>query len=289
MPRFGLRFWLFLPTPPPRLLLPPFSSLSAPSAPPPAERAWDFVSPESGKLKLYMSAWPRMDGRRNGKRREACCVAGLMKKLRGSRQPWAWLWMPLMMAGARRLYVQGLKERRVQRRAFRRAETGEKARGFSLRSYPSAHAVASRSCACGESETSDDSSLFFSLSFVSSLFDCSCISAVGENEQIVHANQGFSYSCKRKARMCSANSSIEMIIFAREWRGTCYSCHDVASECDRWCPAPTDSTSTSSNGSSSQLSLQYCTTRRHSTAPESNHARGPFAVVLYLQIPLGKS
>jgi hypothetical protein len=161
MLRFGLRFWLFLPTPPPRLLLPPFSSLSAPSAPPPAERAWDFVSPESGKLKLYMSAWPRMDGRRNGKRREACCVAGLMKKLRGSRQPWAWLWMPLMMAGARRLYVQGLKERRVQRRAFRRAEAGEKARGFSLRSYPSAHAVASRSCACGESETNDDSSLFF--------------------------------------------------------------------------------------------------------------------------------
>jgi hypothetical protein len=31
-------------------------------------------------------------------------------------------WMPLMMAGARRLYVRGLKERRVQRRVFRRAE-----------------------------------------------------------------------------------------------------------------------------------------------------------------------
>jgi hypothetical protein len=46
--------------------------------------------------------------------------------------------------------------------------------------------------------------------------------------------------------------------FAREWRGTCCSSHDVASECDRWCPAPTDSTS--------QLSLQDYTTWRHGTA-----------------------
>jgi hypothetical protein len=124
-------------------------------------------------------------------------------------------WMPLMMAGARRLYVRGLKERRVQRRVFRRAEAeGEesenKARGFSLSSYPSAHAVASRSCACGESETNDDSSFFFTFIRHLSLIAPAFQPSMKMNRLCTPGKVSVNHVNGR--RECSANSSIEMII-----------------------------------------------------------------------------